>query len=132
MISLGAATDNLDTAWWVITSNATDGQWPKGSVGADGAIYPSMHHLDLSLPLSIMVDQTGRRFCDEAGSYMEIGERMYQRHIESGKGIPAWVIFDAKHRQRYLWGPMQPGVTPPEWIDSGYMKKADTLAGLAR
>jgi len=131
-MKLGAATDCLDTAWWVVTSRHTDGRWPKGAVQKDGQVFPFMHHLDLSTPHSIMVDQGGERWCDEAGAYMEIGERMYERHRQTGKAIPSWVIFDARHRQRYSWGTTLPGVTPKEWIESGYMKKADTLEDLAR
>jgi len=130
-MNLGAATDCMDTAWWVITSRGVDGYWPKGNV-IDGRVYPAMHHIDLSFPHSMMVDQEGRRFCDEAGAYMEVGERMYQRHIETGKGIPAWTIFDARHRKWYHWAAQLPGVNPPEWFEKGYMKKADTLEELAR
>jgi len=129
-MALGAATDCLDAAWWVITSRGPDGYWPKGSV-IDGQVFPPMHHLDLSFPHCIMVDQTGRRFCDEAGSYMEVGERMYQRHVATGKCIPAWTIFDARHRKWYHWASQPPGVNPKEWFDKGYMKKADTLEELA-
>ena len=50
-----------------------------GGYAADGTTLPFMHHLDLSMPYSIMVDQLGERFCDEAGAYMEIGQRMYER-----------------------------------------------------
>jgi len=130
-MALGAATDCLDTAWWVITSCGPNGYWPKGNV-INGEVYPPMHHLDLSFPHSMMVDQLGKRFCDEAGSYMEIGERMYQRHLDTGKAIPAWTIFDARHRQWYHWAAQAPGVNPPEWFERGYMKKADTLTGLAQ
>lgn len=129
-MSLGAATDCLDTAWWVITSRGLDGYWPKGNV-IDGKVYPAMHHIDLSFPHCMMVDQQGRRFCDEAGAYMEVGERMYQRHLETGKGIPAWTIFDARHRQWYHWANQAPGVNPQEWFDRGYMKKANSLDELA-
>ncbi len=132
MIELGAATDCMDTAWWVVTSKNTNGDWPHGAVHADGTIFPFMHHLDISFPHCIMVDQSGARFCDEAGAYMEIGERMYTRHAETGKCIPAWTIFDSRHRERYNWGNQRPGVTPQEWLDSGYMKKADTLDELAK
>lgn len=131
MIELGAATDCLDTAWWVLTSRNVDGTWPEGAVWADGRILPFMHHLDISLPHLMMVDQDGRRFADESGAYMEIGERMYTRHRETGRAIPAWTIFDQRNRDRYPWGSAQPGQTPQQWIDSGYMKKADTLAELA-
>lgn len=132
MMDIGAATDCLDTAWWVVTSRNTDGSWPEGAVWEDGRVLPFMHHLDLSLPYSMMVDQNGRRVADEAGAYMEIGERIFQRNRETGgKAIPCWVIFDKRHRDRYPWGAMPPGKTPQSWLDSGYMKKAETLDEIA-
>lgn len=132
MMDLGADSDCLDTAWWVITSKNLDGTFPKENYGADGVLRPFMHHLDLSLPHLMMVDQNGRRFADESGAYMEIGERMYQRNRETrGKAIPAFVIFDQRNRDRYPWGSAAPGTTPKEWLESGYMKKADTLDALA-
>jgi 3-oxosteroid 1-dehydrogenase len=131
MMDLGAATDCLDTAWWVVTSRNTNGSWPKGAVWHDGTVLPFMHHLDLSLPYSIMVDQDGRRIADEAGAYMEIGERIYGRQAETGRAVPAWMIFDARHRKYYPWGAQAPGVTPKEWLEDGYMKKAASLHELA-
>ncbi|MFK7894604.1 MAG: FAD-dependent oxidoreductase [Myxococcota bacterium] len=129
---LDAATDNLDAFWWVITSQHTDGSWPEGTTMPDGSLAPWMHHLDLSLPHSILVDQAGERFCNESASYMEVGERMYDRHLETGGAIPSWTIFDSTHRERYPWGSALPGTTPQAWLDSGYMKKADSLEELAR
>lgn len=131
MMALGAATAELDTAWWVITSHHTDGTWPPEAKTQDGELFPFQHHLDISLPHVMLVDQDGRRFCDESGSYMDIGESLYVRHVETGRGLPAWAIFDARHRQRYAWGPLLPGTTPQHWIESGYMKKAGTLRDLA-
>ncbi|MBB4615041.1 FAD-binding protein [Novosphingobium taihuense] len=132
MMDIGAATDCLDTAWWVVTSRNTNGEWPEGAVWKDGRVLPFMHHLDLSLPHSILVDQNGRRVADESGAYMEIGERIYQRNRETGgKAVPCWVIFDKRHRERYPWGTFPPGKTPQSWLDSGYMKKADTLDQIA-
>jgi 3-oxosteroid 1-dehydrogenase len=132
MIALGAMTDCLDTAWWVVTSRNVNGTWPEGVVAADGTAYPFMHHVDLSMPFLMMVDQNGKRFADEAGAYMEIGERLFARHRESnGRGIPAWVIFDKRHNERYAWGNSAPGQRPKSWFESGYMKKADTLDELA-
>jgi len=132
MINLGAATDVLDTAWWVVTSQNVDGSWPEGAVWPDGRVFPFLHHLDLSLPFSMMVDQDGNRFCNEAGAYMEIGERMLDRQREIGRCVPAWTIFDSRHRERYPWGAQPPGKTPASWIESGYMRKAGTLAELAQ
>lgn len=130
-MALGAATDNLDAFWWVVTSQHEDGSWPEGTTMPDGSIAPFMHHLDLALPHSILVDQRGERYADEAASYMEVGERMHQRHAATGAAIPSWTIFDGRHRRRYPWGSALPGTTPRAWLESGYMKKADSLEQLA-
>ena len=129
---LGAAVDCMNESWWVITSLGPNQTLPEGAVNPEGVPIPFMHHLDLSLPHLIMVDQDGRRFCDESGAYMEIGQRLYARHAQTGRGIPAWVMLDKRHRENYPWGTAQPGKTPQSWLDSGYMKKADTLDEIAR
>lgn len=130
--ALGAATDNLDAFWWVPTSKNLDGRWPEGTTVPDGSVAPWMHHLDLALPHSILVDQTGERFCNESASYMEVGEAMYAREAETGRAIPSWTIMDAVHRSRYPWGTALPGTTPRAWLESGYMQRADTIEALAK
>ncbi|MCB2048506.1 MAG: FAD-dependent oxidoreductase [Novosphingobium sp.] len=116
-IALGAATDQLEESWWV-----PGGQIPGG--------MPVSHTIDLSKPHCIMVDQSGQRYLDEAQGYMEIGQTMFARNRQV-PAVPSWAIFDSRHRKRYGWGMAMPGKTPPEWLESGYLKKADTLAGLA-
>lgn len=128
---LGAATDCMDEAWWVVTSLGPNESLPEGARTADGQPLPFMHHLDLSLPYSIMVDQDGQRFCDEAGSYMEVGQRMYRRQAETGKAVPSWVLMDSRQRKFYPWATAMPGQVPQQWLDSGYMIKADSLQALA-
>jgi 3-oxosteroid 1-dehydrogenase len=130
-IELGGAVDCMEEAWWVVTSLGPNEELPEGARAPDGSPLPFMHHLDLSLPFSIMVDQDGKRFCDEAGAYMEIGQRMYRRHKETGKAVPAWVVMDSRQRKYYPWGTAMPGQIPQKWLDSGYMIKADTLEELA-
>jgi 3-oxosteroid 1-dehydrogenase len=129
---LGAAVDCMNESWWVITSLGPNETLPEGAVAPDGTTIPFMHHLDLSLPYSMMVDQSGQRFCDEAGAYMEIGQRLYQRQAQTGKAIPAWVIMDHRQRKYYPWGTASPGQVPQAWLASGYLKKAATLEELAR
>ncbi len=124
-ISLGAAVDCMDEALWGVSSLGPDEQLPPG------APLPFGHHFDISLPHAILVDQNGRRFTNEAASYMEVGQNLYRRHAETGKGIPAWAIIESRHRERYLWGGVA-GKTPKSWLSSGYMKKSATLDGLAR
>jgi 3-oxosteroid 1-dehydrogenase len=38
---------------------------------------------------------------------------------------------DRRNRQRYTWGSAMPGAVPRQWLESGYMKKADSLEALA-
>ena len=127
---LGAATDCLDQAWWTPTSRGPNDTPPPGAVAEDGTALAFGHHFDISLPHAILVDGRGQRFANEAGSYMEVGQRMYQRHAETGKGVPCWAIVESRHRARYLWGPHL-GRTPRSWIDSGYMIKAASIEQLA-
>lgn len=130
-MALGAAVDCMDEAWWVVTSLGPGETLPEGARTPSGEPLPFMHHLDLSLPYSIMVDQDGQRFCDEAGSYMEIGQRMYRRQAETGKAVPSWVVMDSRQREFYPWGTAMPGQIPKQWLDSGYLIKADSLQELA-
>jgi 3-oxosteroid 1-dehydrogenase len=128
-MALGAATDCMDEGLWNVSSMGPGEKFPE--TAADGTPLPLHHHFDISLPHLILVDQDGRRFCNEAGSYMEVGQRLYQRHTETGRGIPAWAIIESRHRNNYVWGSVM-GKTPQSWLDSGYMKQAATLEDLAR
>ncbi|MFL9856584.1 FAD-binding protein [Paraburkholderia madseniana] len=130
-VGLGAAVDCMEEAWWVVTSLGPNETLPEGARAPDGSPLPFMHHLDLSLPFSIMVDQDGERFCDEAGAYMEIGQRMYRRQKETGKAVPAWVVMDSRQRKYYPWGSAMQGQIPQQWLDSGYMIKAGSIEELA-
>jgi 3-oxosteroid 1-dehydrogenase len=113
----GAALDLMDEAIWSPTSVLPDGT-------------PAASLWERAVPHSIMVDSGGARYCDEAASYMEVGQRMYERHREV-PAVPSWLVFDRTHRRRYPFGAALPGVTPERWLTSGYLKRADTLAGLA-
>jgi 3-oxosteroid 1-dehydrogenase len=113
----GAATALLNEAIWTPMSVPPDG-------------LPIPHLWERSLPGSVIVDSSGSRFCNEATSYMAIGQRMFDRD-ESVPAIPAWLVFDATHRRRYPLGAAPPGITPRSWITSGYLKRARTLPELA-
>lgn len=111
----GAAVSHMNESWWIPVSLKASGQ-------VAGFHSPQ----ELQKPYSIMVDEKGERFVNEAASYMELGQAMYAKG-----GVPAWVIMDARHRRYYPWGAVPPRVTPPSWIKSGYLKRADTIATLA-
>ena len=130
-MGLGAEVDCMDTAVWGMTSLGPGETFPEGAHDLDGKPLAFHHHFDISFPHAIFVDQDGQRFCNEAGSYMEIGERMYDRQQKTGKAIPGWAIIESRHRQRYLWGSVM-GKSPQSWFDSGYMIRADSIGDLAR
>jgi 3-oxosteroid 1-dehydrogenase len=113
---LGAKTDLLDEAWWLPSTSRT--------VGAAAASIGQARQR----PGAIFVDSTGRRFCNESNSYVEVGKAMY-----ANKAVPCWLVFDEGYVRRYAStaNPLQRGL-PQEPIDSGAIRKADTLEALAR
>lgn len=113
---LGAAVDLMNEAWWV-----------PGSFFPDGKIAGFHVPSDAGKPHCIIVNKEGLRFGNEAGAYMEFGQRMY-----ACGAVPAWAILDRRNRERYTWGMYGPGKVPDEWIRSGYMKTSDSLEDLAR
>ncbi len=116
IIGLGAATDQMDEAFWFPCSYLPDGT------------TFSMHSAgDIGRPHCMIVDNRGKRFVNEASNYMEIGRAMY----EAGS-VPAWAIFDTEHRRKYFWGTVMPGKAPAELLECGYMKRAGTLEEIAQ
>jgi 3-oxosteroid 1-dehydrogenase len=109
----GAATDLMDQAVWLVTSLQPSG-------------FRAFHVLDIAKPHTIIVDKAGKRFLNEGQSYMANGQAMYAHGA-----VPAYAILDSRHRDWYPWGATPGGKTPQQWFDSGYMKKADTIADLA-
>ena len=113
----GGELDQMNEAWWLVAA-----ELPGGMVVS--------HTLDLSKPHVIMVDASGQRYVNEALAYMELGQTMFARNRQ-GKALPSWAIFDSMHRRRYTWGMAMPGQPPVEWIESGFLKRADTIRDLA-
>jgi len=124
-MKLGAATDLMDQSVWVTVSAREDGTPPPGLA------MSSINVVDIAKPHCLIVDGGGERYVNEAVSYMEMGQTMYERH-KTARAVPSWCILESRHRSNYYWGTQPPDRTPPEWIDSGYMKKADTIQDLAR
>lgn len=115
----GAATDLLEDAWWGPSSIQPDGD-------------PMFHVGERSYPGSIMVNAAGRRFTNEAASYVDVVHAMYEKHSDETPHVPATFIMDQRYRNNYIFGtlfPRQP--IPDSYLESGYIKVADTLEELA-
>ncbi|HKT53649.1 MAG TPA: FAD-binding protein, partial [Caulobacteraceae bacterium] len=119
---IGGSVDLMEESWWISTSVP-----PQA-----GSMLP-MHITEVAKPHSILVDQSGQRFCNEAASYMEVGQRQLERTREGVNATPAWMVFDQQHRSKYTLSGVMPGMAlPPAWIESGYVKTAHTIEGLAQ
>ena len=117
-LTVGAATDLLDDAWWGPTIPLPSGPW--------------FCLAERNLPGSIIVNQAGRRFMNEALPYVEAVHEIY-RGEETGVGhVPSWMVIDQRYRNRYIFAGLMPRQPfPGRWYKHGTLKQAPTLAQLA-
>lgn len=121
---VGAALELMDEAWWGPT------------VVVPGEERARMLVIEKSLPGGFIVNRNGERFVKETAAYNDIVKAMYANHSESSPCVPAYLIFDANFRRKYPCGPLLPGAQQPDWmvpnaIRRRFIRKADTLDGLA-
>ncbi len=117
-VGAGAETDLMDDAWWGPTIPLPGGPW--------------FCLAERNLPGSIIVNQAGMRFMNEALPYVEAVHEIYRGEATGVGHVPAWMLIDQRYRNRYLFaglGPRQP--FPGRWYKHGTVVKADTLAALA-
>ena len=82
-------------------------------------------------PHAILVDQSGQRYMNEGGSYELYCQNMWERN-KTVPAVPSWAIFDAQYAAKYPIGGVKITKCYQMWRDSGYLKEADTIEGLAR
>jgi succinate dehydrogenase/fumarate reductase flavoprotein subunit len=117
-MTLGADTALMDEAWWGPASVLPTGQ--------------GMFHVsERSKPGSLIVDQNGVRYMNEAQSYVDAVHAMFRHQAEGAGGIPSWLVFDQQYRSRYPFGMLLPGVTPQHLVDAGYFRRAHSIEELA-
>jgi len=124
-MELGGAVELMDDAWWGPTTVVP------------GESRARMLVIEKGLPGSIFVNKRGRRFLNEASPYNDICKAMYANDTPESPCVPAYMVFDTTYRKKYPCGPFFPGSQQPDWAlpkalkAAGYLKKADTLDGLA-
>ncbi|HEX7323575.1 MAG TPA: 3-oxosteroid 1-dehydrogenase, partial [Mycobacterium sp.] len=119
---LGAALDMMEDAWWGPTVPLPGAPWFALS--------------ERNSPGSIIVNMSGERFMNESMPYVEACHHMYGGKYGQGEGpgenVPAWLIFDQRYRDNYIFAGLQPGQRlPKKWLDSGVIVTADSLVELA-
>jgi succinate dehydrogenase/fumarate reductase flavoprotein subunit len=124
---VGAALDdrNVGNAFWSPVSVMTQ---PDGARTS----YPHLI-MDRAKPGLIAVNRRGRRFINEAVSYHDFVRGMQADRGDAASAI-AFLVADASFVKTYGLGLVRPGGGRPNraYVDSGYLRSADTLAGLAR
>jgi 3-oxosteroid 1-dehydrogenase len=82
-------------------------------------------------PHSILVDQTGRRYLNEGGSYELYCQSMRERD-QVAPAVPSWAIMDAQYMAKYsLADRIGGGAVKPAWLESGWLKQGATIEELA-
>lgn len=98
----------------------------------EGGFTAFPHLLDRYKPGVIAVLANGRRFCNEAESYHDVGAAMIET-CAGEKETFAWLIADKDTIAKYGLGYAKPAPLPlAPLVRNGYLKKGATLAGLAK
>ncbi|WP_040589112.1 3-ketosteroid-delta-1-dehydrogenase [Sciscionella marina] len=118
----GADLDLMDQAWWFPAVAPLPGQDPLVLLA------------ERSLPGSLLVDQNGNRFVNEATDYMSFGQTVLGRERAGDPVGDMWLVFDQRYRNSYVFAagvfPRMP--LPQSWFAAGIAHQASSAAALAR
>ncbi len=119
----GAAIAQMDTFVGFQTS------LPPGA--EEQVVKPGVQGMTAA-PHCILVDSGGQRYMNEGGSYMAYCQGMLDRD-KIVPAVPSWAVFDSQYIRKYMLAGTMPGSKKPDsWFESGYLKKADSVAELAK
>lgn len=122
--AVGAGTDLLDSAWW------------GPGFMLEGEDRARIMFVERALPSSIIVNQAGQRYMNEAASYHVAGGEMHRANRADRPTVPSWFVFDARYRGKYMLGPIMAGKPSADKNIPAPMrkilKKSETIEGLAR
>ncbi len=118
----GGALTLMTESWW----------FP--AVAPFGSQTPQVLLAERSLPGSLMVDEQGKRFINEATDYMTFGQSLLARERAGRPVKQMWLVFDQRYRNGYmLAGLIMPGMPLPRaWFDGGIAFAGKTAGELAR
>ena len=117
----GAQIANMGESWWS-AAVAVPNEVEDGRTAARNIVR------ELALPGSLMVNQAGRRFVNEASSYNDLGKAFLQ--FDPGPceypNQHAWLVFDNAFKCRYNVVTTPRTESAPSWF-----RQADSLAKLS-
>jgi len=108
--------------------------WSAPVFKAPGEARSRLSTVERALPGSIIVNQAGRRYMNEAASYHLVGREMVAKDRPEARTQPSWFVFDSTFRGKYPAGPVLPLIPDALQLPSArkVLNKAPTLEGLAR
>jgi 3-oxosteroid 1-dehydrogenase len=113
----GAALNLMEDSWWGPAIPLPD--------------EPYFCLSERTLPGSLIVNQAGSRFVNEAAPYSDVVHVMYNKN-PAAPDIPAWLITDQNYRNRYLFRDVLPALPFPDaWYQSGAVATAWSIEDLA-
>ena len=113
----GAALNLMEDSWWGPAIPLPD--------------EPYFCLSERTLPGSLIVNQAGSRFVNEAAPYSDVVHVMYNKN-PAAPDIPAWLITDQNYRNRYLFRDVLPALPFPDaWYQSGAVVNAWSVEDLA-
>jgi succinate dehydrogenase/fumarate reductase flavoprotein subunit len=116
---VGADLTDMREAWWVATIDVDVAGWGR---------VPWQVNTERTRPHTIMVNDDGVRFTNEAANYNALGNAFHVVDVQRFAYVnhPAWLVLDHHFLSRYgLAGHRPPAPTP------GWMIEAPTVTGLA-
>ncbi len=108
----GAALANMGSYW------GTGVMYDPTVLGDDGK-PAAQFDVARGMPGSIVVNQAGRRFVNEAVPYNEFPRAFGAFdavQVDYANRAPAWQLFDHKLKEQLPMLSMKPGEPPPEWV----------------
>lgn len=108
-MAAGAAVADMTAVWGVPVITPPDQLY-------DGRPSGRMGNVEMTLPGSIVVNASGRRFVNEALAYQETSRMFGDSDPKTGRlrNVPAWLVFDDAYARRYPIAGSAPGAAP-EW-----------------
>lgn len=118
---VGARLGNMREAWWVPVM-----QLPGER--ADGGNNVYLINRERTLPRSIIVNDSGERFTNEAANYNALGGAFHAFDPTGFRYLnqPCWLVFDEGFVRRYGCFGNAPGSPVPDFVP-----RSNSLAGLA-
>jgi 3-oxosteroid 1-dehydrogenase len=116
--SAGAAVGLMDDAWW------------GPSIPLPGGPYFCL--AERSLPGCVLVNGAGQRFVNESAPYVDAVHAMYDGGGSGTPYVPAWLVFDQRYRDTYVFAGRPPGrALPKRWYAGEAVFRSDSLGSLA-